>query len=185
MKAVCRKSSICLVRRWYLAGASAAGRPRLPIRLKVGLLYLKHAYNESDKPVCERWAQDVYFQFFRGEEYFQARMPCDPTNLVRFRQALGEAGVEELLATTITADTQMKAIRSAEFDPAQHHAQSSSHGTVKAARVDDGPKATENDDVKNVVWHGRKLRNAALPTMLECGKPTLRQGFAAPGYARP
>ncbi|PPB84150.1 transposase-like protein DUF772 [Mycetohabitans endofungorum] len=42
-----------------LAGAalSAAGRPRLPIRLMVGLLYLKHAYNESDESVCERWAR--------------------------------------------------------------------------------------------------------------------------------
>ena len=81
-----------------------------------GLLYLKHAYNESDESVCERWAQDVYFQFFCGEEYFQARMPCDPTNLVRFRQALGEAGVEELLATTIAAATQMKAIKPVEFE---------------------------------------------------------------------
>lgn len=82
----------------------------------VGLLYLKHAYNESDESVCERWAQDVYFQFFCGEEYFQARMPCDPSNLVRFRQALGEAGLEELLATTIAAATQMKAITPAEFE---------------------------------------------------------------------
>ena len=98
------------------AGLSAAGRPRLSIRLMVGLLYLKHAYNESDESVCERWAQDVYFQFFCGEEYFQPHMPCDPTNLVRFRQALGEAGVEELLATTIAAAVEMKAVRPAEFE---------------------------------------------------------------------
>ncbi len=31
------------------AGLSNAGRPRLPVRLMVSLLYLKHAYNESDK----------------------------------------------------------------------------------------------------------------------------------------
>src|SRR5258708_19239710 len=29
-------------------GVSSAGRPRLPSRLMVGLLYLNHAYNESD-----------------------------------------------------------------------------------------------------------------------------------------
>jgi IS5 family transposase len=98
------------------AGVSAAGRPRLSIRLMVGLLYLKHAYNESDESVCERWAQDVYFQFFCGEDYFQPRLPCDPTNLVRFRQALGEAGVEEMLATTIAAAVQMKAVRPSEFE---------------------------------------------------------------------
>ncbi len=86
------------------------------MRLMVGLLYLKHAYDESDETVCERWAQDVYFQFFCGEEYFQPRLPCDPTNLVRFRQALGEAGVEELLAATIAAAVQMKAVTPVEFE---------------------------------------------------------------------
>jgi IS5 family transposase len=53
----------------------------------VGLLYPKHAYNESDESVCENWAQDVYFHFFCGEECFQPCLPCDPANLVRFRQA--------------------------------------------------------------------------------------------------
>jgi len=38
------------------AGLSAAGRPRLRIRLMAGLLYLKHAYNLSDESVGERWA---------------------------------------------------------------------------------------------------------------------------------
>ncbi|WP_323073753.1 IS5 family transposase [Mycetohabitans endofungorum] len=98
------------------AGVSVAGRPRLSMRLMVGLLYLKHAYNESDESVCERWAQHVYFQFFCGEQYFQPRLPCDPTHLVRFRQALGEAGVEELLAATLTAAAQMKALKPVEFE---------------------------------------------------------------------
>jgi IS5 family transposase len=43
------------------AGVSNAGRPRLPIRLMVSLLYLKHAYNESDESVVERWAENVYW----------------------------------------------------------------------------------------------------------------------------
>lgn len=35
---------------WLVAGAgvSNAGQPRLPMRLMVGLLYLKHAFGESD-----------------------------------------------------------------------------------------------------------------------------------------
>jgi len=44
------------------------------------------------------------------------RLPCYPTNLVRFRQALGEAGVEGLVATTIAAGVQMKAIKPTEFE---------------------------------------------------------------------
>jgi hypothetical protein len=95
----------------------------LPIRLMVGLLYLKHAVNESDESVshgdflwsCERWSENVYFQYFCGEEYFQACLPCDPCNLVRFRQALGEAGEGELLATTIAAAVQIGAIQPTEF----------------------------------------------------------------------
>ena len=97
-------------------GVSAAGRPRLPIRLMVGLLYLKHAFNESDESVCERWAENNYWQYFCGEDYFQPRLPCDPTNLVRFRQALDEAGVEELLATTIATAVRMGALKPAEFE---------------------------------------------------------------------
>ena len=37
-------------------GISNAGRPRLPIRLMVSLLYLEHAYDESDEGLCERWS---------------------------------------------------------------------------------------------------------------------------------
>ena len=35
---------------------------------------------------------------------------------MRFRQALGEAGVEDMLATTIAAAVQMKAVRPSEFE---------------------------------------------------------------------
>jgi len=98
------------------AGVSAAGRPRLPIRLMVALLYLKHAYNESDESLVERWAQDVYFQFFSGQVYFEPRLPCDPAQISRFRRVLGEAGVEQLLKTTIEAAVSMGAVKKAEFE---------------------------------------------------------------------
>jgi IS5 family transposase len=85
------------------------------MRLMVGLLYLKHAYKESDK-CASAGRRTCTSRFFCGEEYFQPRLPCDPTNLVRFRQALGEAGVEELLAATIAAAVQMKAVTPVEFE---------------------------------------------------------------------
>jgi len=98
------------------AGISNAGRPRLPIRLMVALLYLKHAYNESDESLVERWAQDVYFQFFSGQVYFEPRLPCDPAQISRFRRVLGEAGVEQLLKTTIEAAVAMGAVKRTEFE---------------------------------------------------------------------
>ena len=89
---------------------SNAGRPRLPLRLMTSLLYLKHAFNESDKGVVERWAETPTWQYFSGQEYFEHRWPCDPSLLVRFRRSLGEEGVEQLLASTINVAVTLKLI---------------------------------------------------------------------------
>ncbi|WP_323012059.1 IS5 family transposase [Castellaniella sp.] len=80
---------------------SNAGRPRLPMRLMISLLYLKHTFNESDEGVCERWSETPVWQYFSGQEYFEDRLPCDPSAISRFRGLLGEEGVEELLVQTI------------------------------------------------------------------------------------
>lgn len=91
-------------------GISKAGRPRLPLRLMIGLLYLKHSFDESDEGVVARWAETPTWQYFCGMEYFEHRLPCVPSQLSRFRQAIGEEGVEELLAQTINTATQMSLI---------------------------------------------------------------------------
>src|SRR5260370_33494960 len=39
-------------------GVSAAGRPRLPMRLMLGLLCLNHASDQSEGPRTDRWCQD-------------------------------------------------------------------------------------------------------------------------------
>ena len=91
-------------------GVSNAGRPRLPLRLMVSLLYLKHAYNESDEGVVERWAETPTWQYFSGMDYFEHRFPCDATLIGKFRKLIGEDGVEELLAQTIAVAVNLKAI---------------------------------------------------------------------------
>lgn len=91
-------------------GISPAGRPRVPLRLMISLLYLKHAYNESDEGVVERWSETPTWQYFSGLAYFEHRWPCDPSLLVRFRKALGEEGVEALLAQTIQVALTLKLI---------------------------------------------------------------------------
>ena len=97
-------------------GVSRAGRPRLPIRLMVSLLYLKHAFNESDESVCERWSENVVWQLFSGMQYYQSKLPCDATQIGRFRRVLGEAGVEQLLKTTIETALAVKAVKPTEFE---------------------------------------------------------------------
>ena len=40
-----------------VARASNAGRPRVPLRVMISLLYLQHAFNESDEGVVARWGE--------------------------------------------------------------------------------------------------------------------------------
>jgi len=98
------------------AGVSAAGRPRLSIRLMASLLYLKHAFNLSDSDLVQRWSQDVVWQYFSGNEFYEPRLPCDPGQIGRFRKAIGEAGVEALLKATIDTAVHTGAIKPVEFE---------------------------------------------------------------------
>jgi hypothetical protein len=82
----------------------------------ISLLYLKHAFNESDESLCERWAESVPWQFFSGQTYYEPRMPCDPTHIGRFRKMIGEEGVEQLLIATIEAAVSANAIKPSEFE---------------------------------------------------------------------
>jgi IS5 family transposase len=93
------------------AGTSNAGRPKLPIRLMASLLYLKHSFNLSDEELVARWSENVLWQFFSGMDYFEHRLPCDATQIGRFRRDLGEDGMEQLLKATIDAAVAMKAVK--------------------------------------------------------------------------
>jgi IS5 family transposase len=81
----------------------------VPLRIMIALLYLKHAFNESDEGVVERWGETPTWQFFSGQAYFEHHRPCDATTLVKFRQLLGEEGVEEL-RVIVDSTVQHKAI---------------------------------------------------------------------------
>lgn len=77
------------------------GKPAKPIRLMVSLLILKYVRNLSDENLVSQWSENVYFQYFSGEQHFQADIPCVPTELVAFRQRIGEPGVELILKESI------------------------------------------------------------------------------------
>lgn len=80
---------------------SEQGRPAKPIRLMVGLLLLKQLKNLSDEAVCQAWKENPYMQYFCGETFFRWEQPCAPSDLVYFRQRIGEAGAEKILESTL------------------------------------------------------------------------------------
>src|SRR5258707_6185263 len=91
------------------------GRPGLPMRLLVGLHYLKHLYDVSDERVVAGFVENPYWQYFCGEEFFVHELPCDPTSLVKWRQRIGPGGMEKLLAETIAAAQRQQALKPAEI----------------------------------------------------------------------
>lgn len=77
------------------------GRPGKPIRLMVSLLLLKQMYNQSDESAVASWMENPYWQYFSGEEQFQWSFPCDPTELVKFRNRIGSEGVEKIFELSV------------------------------------------------------------------------------------
>ena len=80
---------------------SDKGRAAKPFRLMCGLLMLKQLYNLSDESMVTQWQMNPYYQVFCGETHFQNYPPCHSTELVKFRQRLGQSGIEKLFALSV------------------------------------------------------------------------------------
>jgi len=79
--------------------------PAKPIRLMVSLLILKYLRNLSDENLVEQWSENIYYQHFGGEHFFRPNLPCVPTELVAFRNRIGQAGMELILQESIRINT--------------------------------------------------------------------------------
>lgn len=77
------------------------GAPSKPIRLMVSLLILKHVRNLSDENLVAQWSENVYYQYFGGEQFYRPSAPCSSTELVAFRKRIGEEGMSLLLKESI------------------------------------------------------------------------------------
>lgn len=80
---------------------SDEGRPAKPIRLMVSLLILKHVRNLSDESVVEQWMENIYYQYLGGEKSYACGVPCEASELVHFRNRIGEEGIELIFKESI------------------------------------------------------------------------------------
>jgi IS5 family transposase len=86
------------------------GRAACPVRLMVGLHYLKHTFDLSDEDSVAQWVENPYWQYFCGGKFFEHRLPIDPSSMSRWRGRLQEAGVEKMLAELIATGLRSGAI---------------------------------------------------------------------------
>jgi IS5 family transposase len=96
--------------------AEELGRPGVNTRLMVGLMYLKHAFNESDESVVARWVENPYWQFFCGCQYMQHELPIDSSMMSKWRKRVGADRLEKLLEATIRTAVEMKALKLKELE---------------------------------------------------------------------
>ena len=91
------------------------GRPAKPIRLMVGLHYLKHAYDLSDEDVVARWVENPYWQYFCGSTHFEHEFPIDASLMTKWRQKVKAEGMEKLLEVTIKTGLKTGALKRTEL----------------------------------------------------------------------
>ena len=77
------------------------GQPSMPIRPMAGCLFLKRLYNLGDETLASAWAMNPYMQYFCGGAHFQHRFPCDPSDLVHFRNRIGQEGIKSLFIHSV------------------------------------------------------------------------------------
>ena len=107
-------------------GVSNAGRPRLPTRLMVALLYLKLAFNGSDEGVIKRWGETPTWPYFSGNEYFEHQWHATPHNwgasftkaLIFAVTATFKSASEKLAASRFTSG-QLRLIKQCAYRRAQ------------------------------------------------------------------
>ena len=61
--------------------------------------------NVSDEMVVSQWSENAYYQYFCGGLEFMPKQPCDASELVHFRNRIGEEGIELILAESIRVNT--------------------------------------------------------------------------------
>jgi transposase, IS5 family len=60
--------------------------------------------------VVATWAENLYWQYFCGEQYFKQELPIDPSLMTRFRKRIGESGCEFILGLTVLAGLATKTV---------------------------------------------------------------------------
>jgi IS5 family transposase len=80
---------------------SHRGAPSHTLRKMIGLLILQRIYNLSDERTTALWTENLYWQYFCGEHFFQHSQPCAASDMTHFRQRLTPEGIKAIFALSV------------------------------------------------------------------------------------
>ena len=90
---------------------SNMGRKRHSNRVMLGLLLLQAQYNKSDKATVEELCENIYWQYFCGYEEIEKEVSMSESCVRRFRQKLGEAGLNMILSELSRIGVEIGAVK--------------------------------------------------------------------------
>lgn len=139
---------------------SENGRPSIPIRTMVGMMFLKNMYNLSDESVVARWIENPYWQYFTGEQYYQTSQPFDPSEFVHFRKRMGEQGMETIMSYTVKIHVGALAEKEVQIDSTVQPKNITFPTDAKLAKriIDNCLKISNNEGTKLRQSYKRELR---------------------------
>ena len=148
------------------------GCPAKPVRLMVGLRYLKHMHGLSDEAVVSGWVENPCRRHFRGEACLRHVAPVCPSSTARFRRRTGEPGCELVPKATPGAGVASGTVREKAVEPVIGHLKSD--GLMGRNRL----KGTEGDQTNVLLSRAghntglivRKLRQLLCALIPEPGK---------------
>jgi transposase, IS5 family len=149
---------------------SEEGRPAIATRLMVSLHYLKYAYDLSDEETVARWVENPYWQYLSGRQYFEHRLPIEPSSMTRWRKRVGVEGAEELLRQTVVAAKEQKYLKGSQSERV------SIDTTVQTKAIRFPTDARLYDRMREVLVNGAKKEGIELRQSYgRVGKRSLRR----------
>ncbi len=95
---------------------ATTGNPNKPIRLMVGLHYLRYMFSLSEESIVWAYIENPYYQYFCGEKVFQHAFPIDRSSMSRFRERLKKKRLYKLLQETIKSGFKNKILQAKSVD---------------------------------------------------------------------
>ena len=92
------------------------GRDRNCNRIMISLLMLQSMNNTSDSLTAEEVKENMYWQYFCGYEYLEKNIEISESSIRRFRNLLGEEGLNEILKELIKVGVKTGAVKKKDLE---------------------------------------------------------------------